>query len=121
MDKNNPKLLVGNTKLGFQSVPSSSIAYLAKAMNDGARKYGEKNWRESEVIMSIYLDATMRHLLSFMDGEDIAEDSKIEHLAHIMANCAIILDGLRLGVVKDDRGASGDFSELLKENMKEKS
>jgi UDP-glucose 4-epimerase len=116
----NPKLRVGNTKVGFQSIPPSSFVYMAKAMNDGANKYGARNWRESEVIMSIYLDAMMRHLLCVMDGEDVAEDSKIEHLAHIMANCAIILDGQRLGVLIDDRKSPGDVSEILQENIKGK-
>ena len=109
----NPKLDIGSKKLGFQAIPPSAIAFLAQAMNDGAKKYGGRNWRDSKVVMSIYLDAMLRHLLCVMDGDDIAEDSKLEHLAHIMANCAIVLDAKIIGNLEDDRFTSGNVSDII--------
>lgn len=111
----NPKLSVGSKKVSFAATPSSAIVFLAEAMNDGAKKYGIKNWRKSKVIMSIYIDAIERHLLELKDGIDIASDSKLTHLAHIMANCAIILDAKELGVLIDDRPAPGNVDEIIME------
>jgi hypothetical protein len=113
--KNNPKLAVGSVKQGFQSIPPSALIPLAQAMDDGARKYGPMNWRESKVVMSIYLDAILRHAFSLIDGEDFAEDSGIHHLGHIMACAAIIIDAKRLGVLIDDRHIPGDFGTYLDE------
>lgn len=85
------KLVEG--KLKHDTVPPVALVELAKAMQDGARKYGRFNWRETGVSRADYYSAIMRHLLAWMQGEDVAADSGVSHLGHIMANCAIMLDG----------------------------
>jgi len=111
----NPKLNIASKKRGFANVPPSAYIYLAQAMDNGSDKYGQMNWRKSNVISSIYINAAMRHLLSWADGEELAEDSKVHHLAHAMACCAIVLDAKRLGVLEDDRSEPGDFAQFLEE------
>jgi len=114
----NPKSALGALKPGFTSIPPVAILELGGAMDDGARKYGQMNWREKGVAVSVYINAILRHVLSFADGEDVASDSGRHHLAHVMANCAIVLDALSLGVLKDDRPVKGEFPRLVQEYTK---
>ena len=55
---NNPKTLLGVTKVPMHLVPPSAKIALAEAFADGARKYGPYNWREKKVSASIYIAAS---------------------------------------------------------------
>lgn len=109
---NNPKSAIGATKVPLHLIPPSALHYLALALEDGARKYGPFNWREFGISSSTYRAARLRHDGSHWDGEDCAPDSRVHHLAHIMACCAIELDALTLGKLIDDRPAKGASPDL---------
>jgi len=100
---NNPKTAAANKKPKLSDVPPVAFFALGAAMSDGATKYGQFNWRDTSVTSSIFYDAMHRHLAAWYNGEDFAQDSKINHLAHIMASCAILLDADEHGVFNDDR------------------
>ena len=85
------KLVEG--KLRHDCVPPVALVALAEAMQNGADKYGKFNWRSTGVSRADYYAAMMRHLLAWAGGEEVAPDSGVSHLGHIMANCAILLDG----------------------------
>src|SRR5712692_5907677 len=112
---NNPKTLIWSRKVNLFTVPPVSIIQEATAMQNGASKYGPYNWRGmgSTVAASIYLSAALRHLLSYLDGEDYASDSKVHHLAHAKACMGIILDATSTGNLIDDRPSPGYASELI--------
>jgi hypothetical protein len=114
----NPKTKYGQAKPGFSSIPQTAIVHLGRAMENGRDKYGLYNWRETNVSSTIYVDAAWRHLASWMDGEDVAEDSGVHHLGHVMACCAILLDAMESGMLIDNRGVKGVFSEVVKELTK---
>jgi hypothetical protein len=82
-------------------------------MKNGADKYGPYNWRDKKVRMTIYLDAIERHLLALRDGEDIAEDSKVPHLGHIIACGALLADAVEGDFLIDDRPAKGPAAKVL--------
>jgi len=111
----NPKSLEGRKKPSMACVPPSALLYLSRAMMEGEKKYGRMNWREHHISSSIYYDAAMRHLLSWFDGEDCDRDSGVHHLGHVMACCAILLDGAALGSLNDDRvsGRGAVFNMLV--------
>lgn len=109
----NPKDLLGIKKVSLSKVPPAALIYMALAMQDGAKKYGPYNWRENKVIASIYVDACMRHLLAWFDGQEKAEDSGFPHLAHALACLAIITDALETGNLVDDRPVKGAAPELI--------
>jgi hypothetical protein len=109
----NPKDLVGQTKAQLWLIPPAATIALAEALTDGARKYQPYNWREKGVRTSIYLSAAQRHILAFLDGEDVAADSGVSHLGHAMACFAIVLDSMAQGNIVDDRPTKGKASELL--------
>jgi hypothetical protein len=95
---------IGKPKLS--DVPPIAFLALGAAMSDGAKKYGRFNWRETGATSSIFYDAIFRHLIDWYNGEDHAHDSKVHHLGHVMAGCAIILDAETRGTLNDDRDKS---------------
>lgn len=116
----NPKDLIGVKKPRLSYIPPSALVHLSKAMENGAKKYKAYNWRSNEVQTMIYIDAALRHLLSFLDGEDFASDSGVHHLAHMMACGAIILDAIENKKIIDDRPPKGNTSEIIERFTNEK-
>lgn len=114
-DPANPKDLIGVTKAPIHLAPVAGIIHEAMAMRDGARKYGAYNWRAHEVIASIYVDACIRHIYSWLDGEECASDSGVHHLGHAKACLGIILDAMENDKLKDDRPLAGASPRLLAE------
>jgi Domain of unknown function (DUF5664) len=102
----NPKDLLGNKKVSISKFPLVGLIHGAHAMMNGADKYGPYNWREKDVIASIYVDAALRHLIAWFEREEIAEDSGVHHLGHAEACCAILLDAQENGNLIDDRPKS---------------
>jgi hypothetical protein len=100
---NNPKTLAALKKPRLSCVPPVGLFAVGAAMSDGADKYGKFNWRDTSVTASVFYDAIQRHLVDWYNGEDYAHDSKVNHLGHIMASCAILLDAQVHGVFIDDR------------------
>lgn len=103
-------------------------------MMDGATKYSAYNFRDKSVTASIYIDAAKRHLDCWFEGQTFASDSKVHHLGHALACCAILLDCEYTGNLIDDRPVMRDeegnildsdryevFLEKLKEIIKGKS
>lgn len=115
MSITNPKDKVGIHKVPLHLVPMSSIIYQALGMANGAKKYGPFNWRENQVIASIYIDATLRHLAAWFDGEDVAEDSKVPHLGHALSCLGILVDAMENGNLVDDRPSPGPAAKLLEQ------
>lgn len=109
----NPKTLIGIKKVSLSTVPPAGLIHVARAMSNGVEKYGLMNYRESPVEARIYIDAAYRHLMAWADGEEVAEDSGVHHLGHVMACMAIILDAESTGMLVDDRPKKGKASELL--------
>jgi hypothetical protein len=112
---NNPKTAAGIKKPPLSRVPPSALIYASLAMNNGAQKYGAYNWREKDVTASIYIDACLRHLGAWFDGEEFAEDSGVPHLAHAVASLCILIDAAENGNLIDDRPVKGPAAKLIKE------
>jgi len=111
----NPKSAYGTAKPGIHGVPVVALLHCGNGMRDGVEKYGLTNWRENSVAASVYYNAAFRHLASWWDGEQNAEDSGVHHLGHVMACCAILLDAEAQGNLIDDRpSVPGKFSEMVK-------
>lgn len=99
----NPKDLFGLQKISLCKVSPIAWLHCAHAMMNGADKYGPYNWRDKPVIASIYVDASLRHVLAWFLGEEVADDSHVHHLGHAMASESILLDAQEAGVLIDDR------------------
>lgn len=114
----NLKTVAAVGKPGITAVPPVAIFALGAAMQDGVNKYEKYNWREAGATVSVFVDAMGRHLLAYYAGENYAGDSKIHHLAHLMAGCAILLDAELHGKLNDDRLAKDLDPEIIKQFMK---
>jgi hypothetical protein len=99
----NPKDLLGIKKVSISKFPAVAVLHGAHAMMNGADKYGPYNWRDKAVIASIYIDALIRHVLAWLEGEENATDSDAHHLGHALACAAILLDAQETGTLVDDR------------------
>jgi hypothetical protein len=112
----NPKDAAALKRVPMHLLPPVGVAYGAMACLDGARKYGPYNWRERPISLTQYVGAMQRHLAALLDGEDCAQDSKLPHLAHIVATAAILLDAQNAGALLDDRPKrSGRAGSLIQE------
>lgn len=112
----NPKDLLGVKKVSITKLPAVALAHAAHAMMNGAEKYGPYNWRAKEVKASIYVDAALRHLYDWFEGQETATDSGVHHLGHAIACMAILLDAQETGNLIDDRPVCGQpnlFDEVL--------
>lgn len=114
----NPKDLVGAKKAPLRYVPPALAIEASGPMEDGAIKYGPFNWREYPVEVVTYVEATLRHLYAFLDGQDNAEDSGHSHIGHAIAGLGIIADAKANGTLIDNRYAKGPAAKMLAERDK---
>lgn len=100
---NDPKGIAGSHKTPLALIPPVAMEQTALVLKLGATKYGAFNWRKTGVCASTYLSAMMRHLNAWRDGEDLDPESGITHLAHVAANCNILMDAAACDTLQDDR------------------
>jgi hypothetical protein len=99
----NPKDSVGVRKAPMSTVSAAVMAEVGVAMLEGAAKYGRHNFRAVGVRTSVYYDATLRHLFSFWEGEDIDPDSGMSHVTKAIASLMVLRDAMIQNMVTDDR------------------
>lgn len=80
-DKNKPRITL---------IPVEAILEMAKAFTYGANKYQDHNFKNG-IKYSRLVDATFRHLLAYMDGENIDAESGNSHLSHALASIAMLV------------------------------
>ena len=114
IDESNPKDLIGQKKVPMSQFPPIAAAWGSAAMLDGTIKYGYRNYRDKKVRATVYVDACMRHLSAWVEGEDAAEDSGIKHLGHAIACLGILLDAEANNTLLDDR-VKGPYPEAVKQ------
>jgi hypothetical protein len=100
---NDPKGAAGALKTPLGLIPPFAMEQTALAHKLGAEKYGPFNWRDTGVCVSTYINAIMRHINAFRDGENLDPESGISHLAHIACSCNILLDADYCDTLQDDR------------------
>jgi hypothetical protein len=82
-------------------------------MREGAAKYTPYNWRKYKVRTMIYVGSALRHIMAYVDGEEVASDSRIPHIAHALACLGILADATEGNFLYDDRPARGAASKVL--------
>jgi hypothetical protein len=98
-------------RIAFSVIPFRVLAGLALALAEGAWKYGRHNYRPAGVLVMVYIDATLRHLFAYAEGQDIDPASGFHHVDKAMASLCVLRDGLYQGNVVDDRppAVAGDW------------
>jgi hypothetical protein len=111
----NPKDALAVSKVPLSLWPTTATLVGSLALLDGGCKYGRANFRVTEVKASVYIDACLRHLFAYAEGEEVAEDSGVPHLGHALACLGILVDAKAAGTLVDDRAPQGGYLTLLKE------
>lgn len=86
------QMAIRGVKLDADKPPMSlldrhALEAIAGVLAFGARKYSAHNWRKG-IEYSRLLDAAIRHLYAFSDGEDVDPESGLSHVAH--AGCCVM-------------------------------
>lgn len=83
-------------------LPPFALLEAAKALEFGAKKYGEHNWRKG-LNWSRCIGSLLRHIYAFMSGEDNDQESGLPHLSHAMCNIMFLIEYTRSKPELDDR------------------
>jgi len=62
-------------KAKMHLLPPKALFEVAKVLTFGADKYGEENWREVADAQNRYASASLRHLFSHLDKEELDEET----------------------------------------------
>lgn len=112
-DTTNPKQALGAAKLPMALVSPLFIANVALAKKNGMSKYGGANFIGTPVVLSIYLDAALRHIYSYMLGEEFDPVDGVPHIGAAGACLDIIVSARAAGTLIDDRLRSDGQLEAL--------
>lgn len=109
----NPKTQFGIAKPDLWSIDPIALYVMGLAMLQGNLKYGLYNYFDDPVSVSTYANAAQRHLDLYKLGQDLASDTLVEHLGHIMACASILISAHYHGKLIDDRTKNIQMAEDL--------
>lgn len=72
-------------KLQWSLVDFDSFEDMVRVLEYGTKKYSKDNWKTGLKTTEI-VESLLRHLFSYLRGEDIDEESKLSHIGHIQCN-----------------------------------
>lgn len=106
MPEANPKAAraVADGKIPLDYLEPVANEMIAMAIKSGADKYGRRNFADpdTEMRMSTYVGAFLRHATALQRGEWYDPDSGLPHLAHIGANVHVVLAAREAGTLRYD-------------------
>lgn len=114
----NPKQRYGDKKPALAQLPLAGMSAQSLAHMDGDYKYGFRNWRKDPVEAVTYINAALRHLMLWAEGEEDARDTGVPNLGGVMACCAILLDAQANGTLIDNRSKSAAACDVLHDHEK---
>lgn len=83
-------------------IPRAALEAEARVMGFGERKYSSQNWRAGFAVSRL-LDAALRHIVAYADGETLDPESGLSHLAHARCCLAFAIEQEVYGTGTDDR------------------
>lgn len=111
---------IGNKqKPRLSLIPKSALWELGGALTYGEDHYGTHNWRQG-IKVSYLLDAAIRHIFQFSEGEDIDGPSQNNHLGNAMANLAMAIEMVKNKPEFDDRFKPSDEMQLRLDDFNKK-
>lgn len=75
-------------KLRWDLLPFRALQEVVEVLTYGALKYDDNNWQKVPDARRRYFAASLRHLVSWWEGERFDKQSGFHHLAH--ACCCIL-------------------------------
>ena len=74
----------------------------ARALEYGAKKYDRNNYKKG-MDWTRVCDAALRHITAWAEGEDVDQESGLNHIAHAQACLAMLSYYITNKVGTDDR------------------
>ena len=74
----------------MELLPMEALREVSKVLTFGAKKYRANNWRSGLEYSRLY-GAMLRHLTSFVEGEDTDPESQLSHIAHMVCGGLFLL------------------------------
>lgn len=102
----------GKVRVGL--IPIYPLWTVAQVYTMGAAKYADNNWRLGMQWSRVF-DATLRHLYSFWNGEDIDPESGLPHPAHAAFGCLTLIEYMKTHRELDDRYGEQARNNVLSE------
>lgn len=90
----------GKAPMGL--IPRAAIIAEAQVLAFGASKYSAWNWAKG-MAWSRLIDAALRHIYAYADGETNDPESGLNHLAHARCCLGFLLDYVESHPELDDR------------------
>jgi len=72
-------------------IPATALDEAGKVLAYGAIKYKPNSWQNIPHAKERYLDALLRHIIAYMSGEVVDEESGLHHMSHAMVNCMFLI------------------------------
>lgn len=72
-------------KVKWSLVDFKSLEPMVRVLEFGAQKYAPENWKKGLKVTEI-MESCLRHIFSFLEGQDNDTESDISHLGHAMCN-----------------------------------
>lgn len=82
-------LKLDNGKPQLSLIPREALLECGNAMTYGAKKYAAHNYKKG-IEYSRLIDAALRHLIAYNDGENNDTESGLSHLGHALASVAML-------------------------------
>ncbi len=83
-------------------IPMSALELEARVFDFGAKKYSRNNFRKGFCHTRL-IDAALRHIYAFNEGQDNDVESSLSHLGHARCCLAMLIEGIANGNGTDDR------------------
>ena len=83
----------GKPKLSYILDFPNAMTAMSRVCEQGAEKYARHNWKKGMPVTEIE-DSLMRHAMAFNACNDTDPESKQLHAAHMMWNCAALIEVL---------------------------
>lgn len=94
-------------KLRWCLLPWDGLRLIVEVLMMGAAKYGDRNW-EGGLSWTETSESLLRHLTAWLQGEDLDQESGLNHVAHIGCNALFLCAHVVRGIGQDDRPAQGE-------------
>lgn len=98
----------GKIQLSLILEAQQGLMEAARVLEFGAKKYTRGNWHRGLSHTQI-CDSLLRHLTSYLSGEDFDGESNCRHVGHILVNALFLAEMVNTRPDLDDRS-----EELLK-------
>ena len=76
-------------KKQWSLVDFKALEPMVDVLEFGAKKYAPNNWKKGLLTKGI-CESMLRHLLAYMNGEDVDQESGISHIGHIQCNAMFL-------------------------------